>query len=88
MPSSQAYFCFHTPLPISCENKLIEIKAVRNPIGFYPKEKKFITHKIQLHNNDMIYLFSDGYQDQFSAIKKRKFTKTEKNCKCDIFRTY
>ncbi len=70
-----SYSGAYNPLYIIRENKLIEIKAVRNPIGFYPKEKKFITHKIQLHNNDMIYLFSDGYQDQFSAIKKRKFTK-------------
>ena len=54
--------------------ELKEYKAVSNPIGWYPKEVDFVNEKIQLQNDDLIYLFSDGYSDQF-GLKKRKFLK-------------
>ncbi|MEA2043416.1 MAG: PAS domain-containing protein, partial [Bacteroidota bacterium] len=65
----------YNPLWIVRNNELLEYKATRNPIGFYPKEKEFKNHEIQLQNNDLIYVFSDGYQDQFGREGKRKFTK-------------
>jgi len=63
------------PLVIIRNHEIIEYKATRNPIGFYPKEKAFEVHNIQLQNNDLIYLFSDGYQDQVGGNAHRKFSK-------------
>ncbi len=63
----------YNPLLIIRNKKLIEYKATRNPIGFYPREKKFKNNKIELQNNDIIYIYSDGFQDQFSEIKNKKF---------------
>lgn len=63
----------YNPLIIIRDNELIEYKATRNPIGAYPKEREFQNNEIQLQNNDLLYLFSDGFQDQFGGLNKRKF---------------
>lgn len=55
--------------------ELLEIKADRMPVGIYFREKgSFKNNKIKLHNNDIIYLFSDGYRDQFGGEKNQKFS--------------
>ncbi len=60
--------------------KLLEIKANKQPIGVFPKENPFVNHKIKLYKNDKLYLFSDGYIDQFGKVTSRKFmSKTFKN---------
>lgn len=54
--------------------KLHEVKANRFPIGNYSKEsKEFTNHKIQLKEGDTVYLFSDGYADQFGGENGKKF---------------
>jgi len=63
------------PLWIIRNNELLEFKATRNPIGFYPVETEFKNYEIQLYNNDIIYIFSDGYQDQPGGEGKGKFFK-------------
>ena len=35
--------------------------------------KPFINHKIKLKKGDMIYIYSDGYQDQFGGPKGKKY---------------
>ncbi|MEN8122661.1 MAG: SpoIIE family protein phosphatase [Bacteroidota bacterium] len=62
--------------PLICirNEELIEIKGSRMPIGIYGRmSENFETHSLQLENNDSIYLFSDGYTDQFGGSKGRKF---------------
>ncbi|RLD80860.1 MAG: serine/threonine protein phosphatase, partial [Bacteroidetes bacterium] len=62
--------------PMICirDKELIEVKGDRMPVGIYPKmENSFETHNVQLESNDTIYLFSDGYADQFGGKKGRKF---------------
>lgn len=44
---------------------LFEIKGNKQPIGIYVNEKPFDNYKVKLEKNDMVYLFSDGYHDQF-----------------------
>ncbi|MCK5537514.1 MAG: SpoIIE family protein phosphatase [Bacteroidales bacterium] len=63
----------YNPLIIMRDNNLLEYKATNNPIGHYPNEKPFKLHKVELLNNDRIYLFSDGFIDQFGGDKNRKF---------------
>ncbi len=58
-----------------CSNKITELPAVKNPIGAHRKEYTFDIHEIQLHKDDILYLFSDGYYDQFCCDRKTKFLK-------------
>lgn len=52
---------------------LYEIKANRQPIGSYIKRERFTNHVIKLQKNDAIYIFSDGFPDQFGGPHGRKF---------------
>ena len=53
--------------------KLYEIKPDKMPIAIYEKMDKFQTHEIQLEKGDQLYMFSDGYPDQFGGAKGKKF---------------
>ena len=62
--------------PMICirNNEVLEIKGDRMPIGIYAKmDNNFKTHYFDLQSDDRIYLFSDGYQDQFGGSDGRKF---------------
>ena len=50
-----------------------EIKGDKQPIGIHRNEKQFKNNIFDLENNDTVYLFSDGYIDQFGGEKFRKF---------------
>jgi serine phosphatase RsbU (regulator of sigma subunit) len=50
-----------------------EIKADKQPIGKYAEAKPFTTHQLNLSKGDIIYLITDGYQDQFGGEKGKKF---------------
>jgi|GEM_PF-299193 len=52
---------------------LIELKADKQPIGKYAASKSFNTQNINLRKGDSIYLFSDGYVDQFGGENGKKF---------------
>lgn len=51
------------------------IKGDAFPIGsfHYESEKNFISHTLQLQEGDTIYIFSDGYPDQFGGGAGKKF---------------
>jgi serine phosphatase RsbU (regulator of sigma subunit) len=55
--------------------ELLEVKPDKQPIGKYTNPKPFKTHSIDLQKGDSIYLFTDGYQDQFGGEKGKKFKK-------------
>ena len=64
------------PLWLVRDNEVIDIKGNRFPIGyFYGVEKSFETVELQLKKDDQIYLFSDGYADQFGGEKDKKFNR-------------
>lgn len=64
------------PLFIYRGGQLLETKADKFAIGsFLHGTKAYSNHKIQLEEGDMIYLFSDGYADQFGGPRDKKFTK-------------
>ncbi len=65
----------NNPLFIQKKNSFEEIKATRNPIGIHPKEIPFKNNEIQLQKHDKIYMFSDGYADQFGGKRGMKFKK-------------
>jgi serine phosphatase RsbU (regulator of sigma subunit) len=39
----------------------------------YAGERRFTNHEIELSKGDMIYLFSDGFSDQFGGPEGKKF---------------
>lgn len=53
---------------VKFESQIIdEIKGDKQPIGGHPIETPFTNHNINLEKGDTIYLFSDGYADQFGG---------------------
>jgi serine phosphatase RsbU (regulator of sigma subunit) len=59
------------------ENQLlIELKGDKQPIGFYHNPHLFNQQEFTLLEDDSIYLFSDGFQDQFGGEKGKKFKAT------------
>jgi len=68
------YAAAYNPLYIIRKGELIEHPANKFPIGAFIGEKKdFDNHVLQLQKDDIIYLFSDGYADQFGGPKGKKF---------------
>lgn len=63
----------HNPLWIIRNGELIEIKANKQPVGEFENALPFKNHEIQTQKEDMIYIFSDGYADQFGGGKGKKF---------------
>lgn len=63
------------PLYLIRENKLTEIKPNKFSIAGIQTEveRKFKNHIIQLSKGDTIYIFTDGYVDQFGGDKGKKF---------------
>jgi len=66
----------YNPLIIIRDNKLIEIKADKQPVGKFIHYKPFTNQCVQLKKGDVIYLFSDGFADQFGGDKGKKFKTT------------
>jgi serine phosphatase RsbU (regulator of sigma subunit) len=54
---------------------LNEIKADKYPIGVNPEGHvdEYTNHSLRLKPGDCVYLFSDGYADQFGGPKGKKF---------------
>lgn len=55
------------------QQKLVEVKSDKQPIGNYINKLPFTNHTVQLHQGDSIYLFTDGLPDQFGGAKGKKF---------------
>ncbi len=53
---------------------LIEYKADRIPIGYYDDiVNSFTSQPINTHPGDVLYMYSDGYPDQFGGPNRKKF---------------
>jgi len=70
---NQLYFAgAYNPIYLIRNKELIEYKADKQPIGRYDNSKPFTTKTITLEKGDSLYLFSDGYADQFGGPKGKK----------------
>jgi serine phosphatase RsbU (regulator of sigma subunit) len=63
----------HNDLHIMRNGEMIILRADRQPIGDFKNMKPFTTSTFQLQEGDCLYMFSDGYQDQFGGPKGKKF---------------
>ncbi len=62
----------NNPLWLIREEELIEYKPDKQPVGRYAHGNPFTTHRVELKRNDLIYISTDGYQDQFGGEKGKK----------------
>lgn len=65
----------YNPLYLIRNGELIPTKANKFPIGLFlgEEKKKFTNHSLQLQKDDCVYIFSDGYADQFGGPNGKKF---------------
>ena len=64
----------NNPLILIQNGEMKVIKGDRTSIGgITGLDYNFTNHKIELQKGDAIYIFSDGYQDQFGGLKGKKF---------------
>jgi serine phosphatase RsbU (regulator of sigma subunit) len=62
------------PLYLIRKGILFETRGDKMPIGINAVvEKSFTNHNIRLQQDDLIYIFSDGYADQFGGPEDKKF---------------
>jgi serine phosphatase RsbU (regulator of sigma subunit)/HAMP domain-containing protein len=68
----------HNPAYIIRNGEMIIIDSDPFSIGSYVNnEREFTNHNFQLETGDCLYLFSDGYVDQFGGPKGKKFMRKQ-----------
>jgi serine phosphatase RsbU (regulator of sigma subunit) len=55
------------------EYELFAIKGDKQPIGVHWEENEFTNHSIKIQEHDSLYIFSDGFVDQYGGKKRKKF---------------
>ncbi|MDQ3048555.1 MAG: tetratricopeptide repeat protein [Bacteroidota bacterium] len=63
----------NNPLWISRNGEIIKFRPDKQPIGKFETRKPFSNHSFQLVAGDCIFLFTDGYADQFGGPEGKKF---------------
>ncbi len=63
----------NNPLWYFSSGKFIQIVGDKQPVGKHMLAKPFTTHSLQLSAGDSLYMFTDGYADQFGGPKGKKF---------------
>ncbi|MBM3419779.1 MAG: hypothetical protein FJY11_01450, partial [Bacteroidetes bacterium] len=74
--SGKFYFAgANNPVIIVRNNELIKVKGDRLPIGAFEGSlpQKFTNNEIETSPGDILYIFSDGYADQFGGGDGKKF---------------
>ncbi len=61
------------PLYLVRDDMLIEVKGDKYIIGMNPEGIEYTNHEVDLKDDDIIYIFSDGYVDQFGGRENKKF---------------
>jgi serine phosphatase RsbU (regulator of sigma subunit)/ligand-binding sensor domain-containing protein len=63
----------NNPIYLLQDGILSELKPDKQPIGPYEHRKPFTNQQVQLNTGDLIYLFTDGYADQFGGPQGKKY---------------
>lgn len=58
------------------QKTLIDLAPDKQPIGKYEHQQVFSEHTIDRQAGDRIFLFSDGFQDQFGGQKDKKYKRS------------
>lgn len=66
----------NNPLLIANQKRILELKPDKMPVSLcYKKTKLFFTQEVELSTGDMIYMYTDGFVDQFGGKEGKKFFK-------------
>ena len=67
------------PAWIIRNKELIELKADKFPVGNFEDEdlRTFAHQQMQLEKGDRVYVFSDGYSDQFGGPQGKKYKRVQ-----------
>ncbi len=71
--STLQYAGANNPLWIVRGGEVLETKPDKQPVGKFEHRQPFTNHEISLEKGDTIYIFSDGFADQFGGPKGKKF---------------
>jgi sigma-B regulation protein RsbU (phosphoserine phosphatase) len=72
--SSLRFAGANNPFYLIRDEEVTIVKGDRMPIGIHLNfDKSFTDHSLEMRSGDMIYLFTDGYADQFGGPKNKKF---------------
>ena len=63
----------NNPVWIIRNGEVLETKGTKQPVGKHDRRRTFDNHLINLEVGDSIYIFTDGYVDQFGGEKGKKF---------------
>ncbi len=63
----------NNPLYHIRKKELMETKGDKMPVAIHERMPPFTSHTISLESGDALYLFSDGYADQFGGTRGKKF---------------
>jgi phosphoserine phosphatase RsbU/P len=55
--------------------ELLEFKPDKQAIGLSEERQPFSSHKITIQKDDILYMASDGYADQFGGEYNKKLTR-------------
>ncbi len=78
----------NNPLILIRNDEIIQIRGDRMPIGIHElADQPFLNNEIDVQKDDVLYIFSDGFQDQFGGPKGKKFMiKKMKDLFVEIYR--
>ncbi len=62
----------NNPLWLVRNGELTEVKANKQPVGMHENNQPFTNHTFKLSSGDVLYLFTDGYADQFGGESGQK----------------
>jgi serine phosphatase RsbU (regulator of sigma subunit) len=55
------------------KDELIELKPDKQAVAYDETRKDFTRHELSLSPGDVIYLYTDGYADQFGGLEGKKY---------------
>ncbi|GAB5540111.1 MAG: hypothetical protein Salg2KO_22140 [Salibacteraceae bacterium] len=65
----------NNPLWMIRDGEIIETRGDRQPVGFFGDNLNtpYTNHEVEVKKDDVVYIFSDGYADQFGGPRGKKF---------------
>jgi serine phosphatase RsbU (regulator of sigma subunit) len=67
------YAAAHNSPVLISDGKLVEMETDKMPVGYGEKKDGFSLFTVDAKSGDSLYLFTDGYADQFGGPKGKKF---------------
>jgi serine phosphatase RsbU (regulator of sigma subunit) len=58
---------------VTKDKEVVELKPDKNPVSIYLRMQPFSLRTVQLQSNDSVYLFTDGFADQFGGPQNKRY---------------